>query len=67
MQQEDPLGPFLFSLVIKVMLAETDPEGVPLFPLDDLYANIWYLDDGFTAGPEEVVHRVLELLCARGP
>ena len=42
-QQGDPLGPLLFSLVLMEFLDD-------LGPLPDLKLNLWYLDDGSFLG-----------------
>ncbi|KAA8490257.1 hypothetical protein FVE85_7685 [Porphyridium purpureum] len=41
-QQGDPLGPLLFSLVLHKVLADTESPGLSSF---------WYLDDGSIVGP----------------
>jgi len=43
-QQGDPLGPFLFSLVIQPLISSLTSQ-----------FNAWYLDDGTLAGPPSVV------------
>lgn len=60
-QQGDPLGPLLFSLVLHP-LAERIKD---LFPKLDL--SVWYLDDGTIIGDVQDVHGVFEFLRKEGP
>jgi len=60
-QQGDPLGPLLFSLVIQELVLRIRDE-VPTLSL-----NKWYLDDGVIAGTSADVLKVLELLTTHGP
>src|SRR6185369_2874890 len=60
-QQGDPLGPLLFSLVLHPLVEKIQS----LFPNLDL--NVWYLDDGTIIGKREDVFRVFELIRAEGP
>jgi hypothetical protein len=60
-QQGDPLGPLLFSLVLQPLVERIQRE----FP--DLDLNVWYLDDGTIIGHKEDVFRVFELLRGEGP
>ena len=60
-QQGDPLGPLLFSVVIQELILRIRDE------LPDLTLNKWYLDDGVIAGRSADVLKVLELLTAHGP
>jgi hypothetical protein len=60
-QQGDPLGPLLFSLVLQPLVERIQRE----FP--DLDLNVWYLDDGTIIGHKEDVFRVFELLREEGP
>jgi ubiquitin carboxyl-terminal hydrolase 44/49 len=55
-QQGDPLGPLLFSLVLHPLARKIEAE----FP--DLDLCVWYLDDGTIIGPVDVVHKVFLLL-----
>ena len=56
MQQGDPLGPLLFSLVLHPLALKIQKE----FP--NLLLNVWYLDDGCIVG----VHAVFQLVQAEG-
>jgi hypothetical protein len=56
-QQGDPLGPLLFSLVIRDTLHHLDTLGLTL--------NLWYLDDGVIAGPAATVHEAYSTLVSR--
>ena len=62
-QQGDPLGPLLFSLVLNVVVKAiaTHPE------CGDLLYHVWYLDDGVLAGPSSHVRTALSLLIELGP
>eukprot|EP00731_Ephydatia_muelleri_P017791 Em0010g889a len=62
-QQGDPLGPLLFSLVLNVVVKAiaTHPE------CGDLLYHVWYLDDGALAGPSSHVRTALSLLIELGP
>ena len=59
-QQGDPLGPLLFSLVLLEALDEVGG-------LDALSLCLWYLDDGTLVGPRPVVRCFLDRLLATGP
>ena len=62
-QQGDPLGPFLFALVLhKVAGAiKEDTE------CSQLLYQAWYLDDGILAGKKSSIRRSLSLLQELGP
>ena len=62
-QQGDPMGPLLFSLVLNVVIKviATHPECC------DLCYHVWYLDEGVLAGPSSHVRKALDLLMELGP
>lgn len=57
-QQGDPLGPLLFSLVlhklVRSFLADSE--------CSELLFNRWYLDDGTLAGPKDAVKHAIHLI-----
>jgi len=59
-QQGDPLGPLLFSLVLLEVLDEVGG-------LDTLGLCVWYLDDGTVVGPRPLIRQFLDRLLAIGP
>ena len=60
-QQGDPLGPALFSLVIHEIITAISEE-VP-----GLQLNQWYLDDGVIAGRAEDVLKAFNIIRKLGP
>eukprot|EP00731_Ephydatia_muelleri_P028343 Em0019g1216a len=62
-QQGDPLGPLLFSLVLHKVVSyiAQDRECLPLL------FNGWYLDDGVLLGHSQAVNRALTLIQKMGP
>ena len=62
-QQGDPLGPLLFSLVLNV-LVKTISEDTACS--SNLF-HAWYLDDGVLAGPRQSLCWCLSLLQVHGP
>ena len=60
-QQGDPLGPLLFSLVLQRLICTIKKE-VP-----DLLVNVWYLDDGVLIGSPGEVRKAYDILVQQGP
>ena len=60
-QQGDPLGPLLFSLVIR-HLAEIINAELP----EELFLHVWYLDDGVLAGKAALVKQALDIIAREG-
>ena len=60
-QQGDPLGPFLFSLMLWPVI-EKIRDAVP-----NLTQHTWYLDDGFVASSEDQIRTTLDILPNEGP
>ena len=60
-QQGDPLGPALFSLVIQEIINAIQKE------CPNLKLNQWYLDDGVIAGTAEEVATALSIIQDMGP
>ena len=59
-QQGDPLGPLLFSMVIQELITAIATEC-------KLALNLWYLDDGVLAGSAAQVHKAFLLIQRMGP
>ena len=57
-----PLGPLLFSLVLHILVSEIATE----LGCAHLLYHAWYLDDGYVAGPNTEVRRVLTILEEKG-
>ena len=62
-QQGDPLGPLLFSLVLNKVVPEIAANSV----CADLSYHAWYLDDGVLAGPRSAVLQALSIIQEIGP
>lgn len=60
-QQGDPLGPLLFSLVLNVLITRIK-EAVP-----ELILNAWYLDDGVLIGQTDAIKKAYDLIVQEGP
>ncbi|GKD89364.1 putative reverse transcriptase domain-containing protein [Tanacetum coccineum] len=59
-QQGDPFGPLLFSLVLHPLICKIRDSF-------SIYLHAWYLDDGTIVGDTMVVGKVLELIMKDGP
>ena len=62
-QQGDPLGPFLFCLVLQKVVSAIAADSVCSEPL----FHAWYLDDGAIAGPRLAVEKALSIIQEMGP
>ena len=60
-QQGDPLGPLLFSLLIQKLIAAIAAR------CPGLALNLWYLDDGVLAGRTADVAAALAVIAELGP
>ena len=63
-QQGDPLGPMLFSLVLHKLVTSIE---VAMTTCLHLILEAWYLDDGVLAGERSAVIRALHLIEELGP
>ena len=61
-QQVDPLGPFLFSLVLHKLVQSI--AGAAEY--SGLTFNCWYLDDGILAGPKSAINHAIHLIQLEG-
>ena len=59
-QQGDPLGPLLFSLVLSELMDE-------IGQTNDVSFQVWYLGDGSFVGQRSAVASLLELVKSKGP
>ena len=57
-QQGDPLGPLLFSLVLNKLVSEI----ITNTACADLSYHAWYLDDGVLAGPRPAALQALSII-----
>ena len=60
-QQGDPLGPLLFSLVLNILVKAISTT------CSNLLNHAWYMDDGVLAGPRATLCRAITLLQSEGP
>ena len=60
-QQGDPLGPLLFSLVLNILVKAI------YATCSNLLYQAWYMDNGVLAGPRAALCRALTLLQSEGP
>ena len=62
-QQGDPLGPLLFSLVLHKLVQSITGAA----ECSGLTFNCWYLDDGILAGPKSAINHAIHLIQLEGP
>ena len=62
-QQRDPLGPMLFSLVLNILVMKIARDSA----CSNIPFHAWYLDDGAVADPRSSLCRILTLLQEEGP
>ena len=60
-QQDDPLGPLLFSLVLQKIINKIVEE------CPDLLINSWYFHDNTLVGDSNTINKVLQILYTHGP
>ena len=60
-QQGDPLGPLLFSLVLNILVKAISTT------CSNLLNHAWYMDDKVLAGPRATLCRAITLLQSEGP
>jgi len=59
-QQGDPLGPFLFCLVLRRLILSIKDQS-------DIDIQMWYLDDGCLVGDEKSLLKALDIIKTCGP
>ena len=59
-QQGDPLGPFLFSLVLRELV-------MSILQAAELEINVWYADDGSLMGTPRELMKAWSVIVTRGP
>ena len=62
-QQGDPLGPLLFSLVLHKLVRSIAVDS----ECSERLFNMWYLDDSTLAGPKDAVKHAIHLIQQFGP
>ena len=62
-QQGDPLGPFLFCLVLQQLISAIAED----VDCESLLFHHWYIDDGVVAGPVAAIAWVLAIIQESGP
>ena len=62
-QQGDPLGPFLFSLVLHKLVQSIAGAA----ECSGLTFNCWYLDDSILAGPKSAINHAIHFIQLEGP
>lgn len=59
--QGDPLGPFLFCLVLQVLVKSIEKK------CPNLVLNKWFMDDGTIVGSAKEVNTVIDIIVSEGP